>query len=77
MDCKNNYVPGWMDGWVNGDKSRFKDSLQQSKILKIMNAENMQSACHLKNVESVGFIFCLGKITQGPKLNADFAKNKS
>ncbi len=31
------HVPGWMDewvgGWVDGSKSRFKDCLQQSKIL--------------------------------------------
>jgi hypothetical protein len=24
-------VPGWMDGWMGGSKSRFKDFLQQSK----------------------------------------------
>jgi hypothetical protein len=23
---------GWLDGWVGGSKSRFKDCLQQSKI---------------------------------------------
>jgi hypothetical protein len=26
------HVPGWMDEWVDGSKSRFKDCLQQSKI---------------------------------------------
>jgi hypothetical protein len=26
------HVPRWMDGWVGGCKSRFKDCLQQSKI---------------------------------------------
>jgi hypothetical protein len=25
------HVLGWMDGWVDGSKSRFKDCLQQSK----------------------------------------------
>ncbi len=25
------HVPGWMDGWMGGSKSRFKDCLQQSK----------------------------------------------
>ena len=24
-------MDGWMDGWVGGGKSRFKDCLQQSK----------------------------------------------
>ena len=27
------YSPGWMDGWIDGRKSRFKDCLQQSKNL--------------------------------------------
>jgi hypothetical protein len=26
------HVPGWMDGWVGGSKSRFQDCLQRSKI---------------------------------------------
>jgi hypothetical protein len=25
------HVPGWVDGWMGGSKSRFKDCLQQSK----------------------------------------------
>jgi hypothetical protein len=25
------HVPGWIDGWVDGSKIRFKDCLQQSK----------------------------------------------
>ena len=25
------YSPGWVDGWMDGRKSRFKDCLQQSK----------------------------------------------
>jgi hypothetical protein len=28
---------GWMDGWVGGCKSRFKDCLQQSKIAENVN----------------------------------------
>jgi hypothetical protein len=32
------HVPGWVDGWVGGwvgrCKSRFKDCLQQSKMIR-------------------------------------------
>jgi hypothetical protein len=28
------WVDGWVGGWVGGCKSRFKDCLQQSKIIK-------------------------------------------
>jgi hypothetical protein len=26
-------VGGWVDGWMGGSKSRFKDCLQQSKMI--------------------------------------------
>ena len=26
-------LDGWMDGWVDGSQTRFKDCLQQSKII--------------------------------------------
>jgi hypothetical protein len=28
------WMDGWMGGWVGGCKSRFKDCLQQSKIIE-------------------------------------------
>jgi hypothetical protein len=27
------HVPGWMGGWMDGSKSRFKDYLQQLKTV--------------------------------------------
>jgi hypothetical protein len=29
------HVPGWMDGWMGGNKSGFKDCLQHSKNIKL------------------------------------------
>jgi hypothetical protein len=33
------HVPGWMGGWMDGSKSRFKDCLQQTKKEKMENKE--------------------------------------
>jgi hypothetical protein len=32
---------GWMDGWMGGSKSRFKDCLQQSKMIGNVISINM------------------------------------
>ena len=37
------WMDGWVDGWMDGRESRFKDCLQQSKILIIYNIKTLVS----------------------------------
>jgi hypothetical protein len=48
------HVPGWMDGWVGGSNSRFKDCLQQSKKLCKLVFQSLQPIQYYSNPIKMG-----------------------
>jgi hypothetical protein len=43
------WVDGWVGGWVGGCKSRFKDCLQQSKMLVPLRGTKQNKKFHMLN----------------------------
>ncbi len=39
------HVPAWMDGWMDGSKSRFKYCLQQSKMSFNLHCNYIKVTC--------------------------------
>ena len=46
------HVPGWVGGWVDGSKSRFKDCLQQSKTYFSVLQNGLDKLDHSKSRQS-------------------------
>ena len=43
------WMGGWVGGWMDGHKSRFKDCLQQSKIIQFWGVESSTRISNVKN----------------------------
>ena len=53
------WINGWMDGWVGRGKSRFKDCLQQSKIISFLPKVIRDKNEKFKSKNLIGVIISL------------------